>query len=126
MSDHTKVPVKDLLPDGRLSVERTGEKVSSELFADAAIEYLEERERQIARLQRYQERMERLASLGALAAGAAHELGTPLGTISLIAQELERTGAAHAREIFFLLARLMPHVPAGALRAKFGPASAVF
>lgn len=46
MSDHTKVPVKDLLPDGRLSVERTGEKFSSELFADAAIEYLEERERQ--------------------------------------------------------------------------------
>ncbi len=51
---------------------------------------LEERERQIARLQRYQERVERLASLGALAAGAAHELGTPLGTITLLAHELER------------------------------------
>ncbi|MDW8248575.1 MAG: sensor histidine kinase, partial [Myxococcales bacterium] len=51
---------------------------------------LEERERRIARLQRYQERMERLASLGALAAGAAHELGTPLGTILLLSRELEQ------------------------------------
>lgn len=55
---------------------------------------LEERERQIAQLQRYQERMERLASLGALAAGAAHELGTPLGTILLLSRELERADPA--------------------------------
>ena len=40
MSDHTKVPVHDLGPDGRLTGERTGEKFSSELFADAAIEFL--------------------------------------------------------------------------------------
>jgi arylsulfatase A-like enzyme len=41
MSDHTKVPVRDLGPDGRLTAERTGEKFSSELFADAAIEFLQ-------------------------------------------------------------------------------------
>jgi arylsulfatase A-like enzyme len=41
MSDHTKVPVKDLGPDGKLTTERTGEKFSSELFADAAIEFLQ-------------------------------------------------------------------------------------
>lgn len=41
MSDHTKVPVRDLGPDGRLTEVRTGEKFSSELFADAAIEFLQ-------------------------------------------------------------------------------------
>jgi len=40
MSDHTKVPVRDLGPDGKLTAERTGEKSSSELFADAAIQFL--------------------------------------------------------------------------------------
>lgn len=33
----------------------------------------------------------RLASLGALATAAAHELGTPLGTIAVVARELERS-----------------------------------
>ena len=35
-------------------------------------------------------REHRLAALGALATAAAHELGTPLGTISVVARELER------------------------------------
>ena len=35
-------------------------------------------------------REHRAAALGALAAAAAHELGTPLGTIALVARELER------------------------------------
>ena len=41
MSDHTKVPVKDLGPDGKLTEVRTGEEFSSEMFADAAIEFLQ-------------------------------------------------------------------------------------
>ncbi len=41
MSDHTKVPIRDLGPDGKLTPERTGEKFSSELFADSAIEFLQ-------------------------------------------------------------------------------------
>jgi arylsulfatase A-like enzyme len=41
MSDHTKVPVRDLGPDGKLTAVRTGEKFSSELFADSAIEFLQ-------------------------------------------------------------------------------------
>lgn len=41
MSDHTKVPVRDLGPDGKLTAERVGEKFSSELFADSAIEFLQ-------------------------------------------------------------------------------------
>ena len=40
MSDHTKVPVRDLGPDGKLTAERVGEKFSSELFADSLIEFL--------------------------------------------------------------------------------------
>lgn len=36
------------------------------------------------------DREQRLSSLGALAAAAAHELGSPLGTISVIAKELAR------------------------------------
>lgn len=41
MSDHTKVPVRDLGPDGKLTAERVGEKFSSELFADSVIEFLQ-------------------------------------------------------------------------------------
>lgn len=40
MSDHTKVPVRDLGSDGKLTAERIGEKFSSELFADSLIEFL--------------------------------------------------------------------------------------
>ena len=36
-----------------------------------------------------------LASLGGLAAAAAHELGTPLATIALVAKELEREAASN-------------------------------
>jgi arylsulfatase A-like enzyme len=38
MSDHTKVPIRDLQPDGTLSEQRFAEKFSSEMFADAAID----------------------------------------------------------------------------------------
>ncbi|MBN2505879.1 MAG: sulfatase-like hydrolase/transferase [Verrucomicrobia bacterium] len=40
MSNHSKVPVRDLGPDGALTPPRAGEKFSSELFADSAIEFL--------------------------------------------------------------------------------------
>jgi len=43
-------------------------------------------------------REHRLASLGALATAAAHELGTPLGTIAVIARELERSMPASSPE----------------------------
>ncbi|MGD9128577.1 MAG: sulfatase-like hydrolase/transferase, partial [Planctomycetia bacterium] len=41
MSDHTKVPVRDLGSDGKLTKKRTGKKFSTELFADAAVEFLQ-------------------------------------------------------------------------------------
>jgi arylsulfatase A-like enzyme len=45
MSDHTKVPLRDIGPDGKLTSERTGPGFSSEMFADATIEFLEKRDR---------------------------------------------------------------------------------
>jgi arylsulfatase A-like enzyme len=45
MSDHTQVPVQDLGADGQLTAKRRGEKFSSELFADAAIEFLRTHDR---------------------------------------------------------------------------------
>ena len=41
-------------------------------------------------------RAQRLSALDGLAAAAAHELGTPLGTISLVSKELMRGGAGEA------------------------------
>ncbi len=51
---------------------------------------LHDREEQMAALQQRMTLSERLASLTTLAAGAAHELGTPLGTIAVVTHELER------------------------------------
>ncbi len=59
---------------------------------------LAERERQLALARERIARSERLASLATLAAGAAHELGSPLGTIAVAARELERSLAARQGE----------------------------
>jgi two-component system sensor histidine kinase RegB len=50
-------------------------------------------------------RERRLGALGALAAAAAHELGTPLGTIAVVAHELERDRAADPHADDFRLLR---------------------
>ena len=44
-------------------------------------------------------REHRLASIGALATAAAHELGTPLGTIAVVARELERALPEKSSEV---------------------------
>src|SRR5262245_48693445 len=51
---------------------------------------IERRDAEIATMREQATRTERLAALTTLAAGAAHELGTPLGTIAIAATELER------------------------------------
>lgn len=89
-------------------------------------------------------REQRLSALGGLAAAAAHELGTPLGTITLVANELARelpaddpaaedvrllvTEAQRCRDILANLARRpdpedpFPELPIGALvEEAFGP-----
>ena len=49
-----------------------------------------ERERALAEAQERARRWGKLASIATLAAGAAHELGTPLGTIAIAAGEMKR------------------------------------
>ena len=58
-------------------------------FVSRVASALQAREHEIFELQRSAVRHEKLASLSTLAAGAAHELGTPLATIALVAKELE-------------------------------------
>ena len=48
-------------------------------------------------------REQRLSALGGLAAAAAHELGTPLATLSVVAKELAREGPESIREDVRLL-----------------------
>ncbi|NIK88230.1 two-component system sensor histidine kinase RegB [Rhizomicrobium palustre] len=53
-------------------------------------------------------REQRLSTIGALATAAAHELGSPLGTIAVVAHELERTlpaGSAEAQDARLLRAQ---------------------
>ena len=58
-----------------------------------------ERLRRQAREDRY------VASLGALSAGAAHELGTPRGTIALLSGELELMGAEERSDAIAQISR---------------------
>ncbi len=58
-------------------------------FVSRVASALHAREEELFELQRSAVRHEKLVSLSTLAAGAAHELGTPLGTIALVAKELE-------------------------------------
>jgi len=51
---------------------------------------LDRRSVQLDQQRERQQRLRHLESLGTLAAGAAHELGTPLSTIAVVAKELER------------------------------------
>jgi len=54
-------------------------------------------------------REQRLSSLGALAAAAAHELGTPLGTIAVVAKELSRElppGGEAAEDVQLLISQV--------------------
>jgi two-component system sensor histidine kinase RegB len=62
-------------------------------FTGKISDALRTREQEVLTLQDQVAKSERLASLVTLAAGAAHELGTPLATIAVVARELERYAA---------------------------------
>jgi len=57
---------------------------------------LRERDRRLAEARERALQDERLVALGTLAAGAAHELGTPLGTMAILTAELEQEYSAPA------------------------------
>jgi two-component system sensor histidine kinase RegB len=59
---------------------------------------LRERDRLAAQMRENELRNERIVALGTLAAGAAHELGTPLSTLTVLAQDLEEDAAPAQRE----------------------------
>lgn len=59
------------------------------VFSGEISELLRQREESLLRMQLELAKKDRLASLVTLAAGAAHELNTPLGTIAVVAKELE-------------------------------------
>ena len=88
-----------LLPGGRAlprGVREAGEWAAVVLVASLIAYFigrvtgaLRQRERELATARERAARNEQLASLTTLAAGAAHELGSPLGTIAVVARELE-------------------------------------
>jgi hypothetical protein len=59
------------------------------------------------------------------AAAAAAAVDSPLALFGALMSALERTGAEHAREIFYLLSILLPHVPVSAFRSKIDPVFAM-
>ena len=59
-------------------------------FVSRLSQELRERERALAEAEERSHRWGKLASIATLAAGAAHELGTPLGTIAVAAKEMQR------------------------------------
>ncbi|HUA21461.1 MAG TPA: ATP-binding protein [Bryobacteraceae bacterium] len=68
------------------------------VFTGKISDALRKREQDVLILQEQVAKNERLASLVTLAAGAAHELGTPLGTIAIVAKELEHYAAKVAED----------------------------
>lgn len=65
-------------------------------FTGAMAVVLRRRERELAAVREQTLRDRQVLALGALAAGAAHELGTPLATIAVLARELELDHAGDA------------------------------
>ena len=93
---------------------------------------LDERGHEIARLRRRAEEVDRFAALGTLAGGTAHELATPLGTIAVLAGEIDGASgpeaAAHAAAITAQVARcrdILTRMQAGVAAPRPGARTAV-
>ncbi|MGC1272487.1 MAG: HAMP domain-containing sensor histidine kinase [Planctomycetaceae bacterium] len=67
-------------------------------FTSVLRDQLQKRERQLHAFEADRARTHKLEALGTLAAGAAHELANPLGTIAVVAREVERRVAGTTAE----------------------------
>ncbi len=65
-------------------------------YVSSLAQSVRERDRQLASAREEALRNERIVALGTLGAGAAHELGTPLATISVLAEDMARRYRDHA------------------------------
>jgi two-component system sensor histidine kinase RegB len=68
------------------------------IFIGKVSEILRSHEQELLRLQSQLARNEKVASIATMAAGAAHELGTPLATIAIVARELEIYAEKHSQD----------------------------
>lgn len=76
-------------------------------FVVGMADTLRERERKLADVREQALRNERVVALGTLAAGAAHEMGTPLGTMAILIRELEREYEESESEILVKKMRIL-------------------
>ena len=99
--DYWPLRLDALSEEARQSVDRFGMWVAFAVAAGFIVHFLwritgslAQREKELGEVREAATRQRQMASLATIAAGAAHELATPLGTISLIAKELERGAAS--------------------------------
>tara|TARA_R110002096_G_scaffold423452_2_gene630640 strand:- start:46841 stop:48205 length:1365 start_codon:yes stop_codon:yes gene_type:complete len=92
------LPLEHLAPSDRQAIAQQGMWVAFGVTAVFIVHFLwrvtaalAERDSELRAARQVTQRQEQLASLATVAAGAAHELATPLGTIALVAKELERS-----------------------------------
>jgi two-component system, sensor histidine kinase RegB len=97
LTDYWELPLTHLEPGHNVRLHQQGVWVAFGVAAGFIVHFLwrvtgalAQRERELHQTRVEAARKERLASLATVAAGAAHELATPLATIAVAAQELER------------------------------------
>lgn len=79
------------------------------VFATAMLNAVRRRDRALAAARERVLRDERMLALATFAAGAAHELGTPLSTVAVVARELEREAAPTLRDDVHALVAQVEH-----------------